>query len=112
MTTLQSSLGGPVLEIPTCSYLLAKSAEITASSGASLHQSDRRTEIGPRKRSSVYESLSADVKRKPDKWPERSKDGILETKKLCRISAALRHVLNSDSDFVGFLMLRNGTPET
>jgi hypothetical protein len=32
--------------------------------------------------------------------------------KLCRISAALRHALNSDRDFVGFLMLRNGTPET
>ena len=33
---------------------------------------------------------------------------LRSSRKFCRISAALRHALNSDSDFVGFLVIRNG----
>ena len=44
---------------------------------------------------------------KPEKCPEQLENGILATKKLCRISSALR-LLNSDSDFLGCLVIRNG----
>ena len=37
------------------------------------------------------------------------KKRILAIQKLCRISAALRHELNGDIDFVGFFVIRNKT---
>lgn len=70
-----------------------------------------------------YSGLSLIVKplggvllpRSRDQWPYcrllREKWAIEKSNsfdsKLCRISAALRHVLNSDSDFLGFVVVRN-----